>query len=108
MLSKTFCKSCSQKNECEKIYQEIGNFKGPSVTFKVISAFLIPLLIFIITLIISDKIVRKVISSEELRTFVAFSAAISLTFLFLIRYKKYINKAVRILSKLTEADDNET
>ena len=61
MVTKTMtqykhCQGCSQKHDCQDIYQKLANLKGPSVALKVIIAFLLPILVFIIILAIFEEI----------------------------------------------------
>lgn len=41
------CKGCSQAHTCAKVYGQLGNAEGPSVVWKVVVAFLLPMVIFI-------------------------------------------------------------
>jgi len=50
MAQQKFCQTCEQKGDCRKIYRTLGDSKSPSVTAQVVLAFLLPLLIFIMTL----------------------------------------------------------
>jgi hypothetical protein len=44
------CKDCYKKHNCQEIYHHLGNAKGPSITLKAVTAFLLPLTVFIVTL----------------------------------------------------------
>jgi hypothetical protein len=79
MTQSRFCRECSQKHHCQEIYQQMGKAKGPSVTLKAIIAFLLPILIFIISLIIFEKILAKIVDTKQLRTALDFLFALSVT-----------------------------
>lgn len=40
------CKGCSEAHRCAKAYEQLGKAEGPSVTLKVIVAFLLPIAMF--------------------------------------------------------------
>jgi len=72
MDEQKFCKQCSQIRDCQRIYQQLGQSKSPSVVVKVIIAFLLPLLVFIGCLAIFERIFDN--------TPVSLLSAISVTF----------------------------
>lgn len=44
------CDGCSQVDGCEEAYRRLGCAKGSSVTLTVLAAFLLPLILFIVSL----------------------------------------------------------
>jgi len=91
MIPQKFCQGCNQEHDCQDIHQELANFKGRSVVFKVCLAFLLPILVFIASLAVSERILAEAIDTEELRTALSFLLALSVTF-GLILIIKLINK----------------
>jgi hypothetical protein len=79
MDQQDFCESCDQKHDCRKVYQQLGKKECPSVTFKVVTAFLIPILVFIASLVIFECILAKAIDSKELRITLNFLSAVVVT-----------------------------
>jgi hypothetical protein len=59
MTQEKFCQDCSQKHDCEEIYRKLGNIRGPSVVFNVVVAFLVPILVFILSLAAFEAILSK-------------------------------------------------
>ena len=59
MVQKDFCQSCGRRHSCRDIYGKLGNAEGPSVAVKVILAFLIPVLVFIVTLAAFERMLRS-------------------------------------------------
>ncbi len=88
-----FCEKCSQKQNCHEVYQQLGGAKGPSVAFKVLIAFLLPIMVFISALVIFDKFLITVISADSLRTAVSFLLATSATAV-LILVTKVVNNQI--------------
>lgn len=91
MVEHKFCQGCNQRRDCQEIYRKLANFKGLSVAFKAGVAFLLPILIFIITLAASERILDEMISAGQLQTALSFVLALSVTF-GLILIIKLINK----------------
>jgi len=91
MVEQKFCQGCSQKHDCQDIYQNLANLKGPSVVLKVVVTFLLPILVFITSLAASERILAEAIETEQLRTALSFLLALSVTF-GLILIIKLINK----------------
>ena len=80
MAEQKFCENCKQKHDCQRIYEQLGDIKGPSVVIKVIVAFLLPILVFIVSLAFSERILSGVESSERVKTALSFLLALLVTF----------------------------
>ena len=84
MTQQKFCQGCDQKHDCQNVYQQLGNIKDSSVVSKVIVAFLLPLVVFIVSLGVFQEIFAKAIITEELRTVLSFLIALLITFIFVV------------------------
>ncbi len=80
MSEQEFCDNCNQKHNCGSIYHQLGNIKGPSVVAKVVIAFLLPLLVFIISLAIFEEIIAKTINNQLIQTALSMVSALLVTF----------------------------
>jgi hypothetical protein len=81
MVKNEFCKGCIQQHDCKKMYEQLGKTEGPSVVWKVIAAFLLPILVFIAGLIFFDWLLAKKIESSWLRTLLDFFFSLIVTFI---------------------------
>ena len=79
MFERKFCESCHERHECQKVYEQLGKSEGPSVVFKVVLAFLLPLVVFIVSLAAFEWILAGAIEAEGLRTGVSLLLAFSVT-----------------------------
>ena len=91
MTENQICQKCSQNKECKKIYQILGNQKGPSVVLTVIAALLLPLVVFITSLTVFEGILQKAIGNEGSRTALALAIALAVTSLAILIIKA-VNK----------------
>jgi len=76
----TICQGCSHRQDCQKIYQNLSNYKGSSIVLKVIVAFLLPIMVFIASLAAFERILAEAIDIKELRTALSFLLALLVTF----------------------------
>jgi uncharacterized membrane-anchored protein len=53
------CQGCSDRQKCEEVYQKMGQGEGPPVTFSVVMAFLLPLVIFIAVLAAGQVLLKR-------------------------------------------------
>jgi len=58
----------------------LGDSPGPSVTLKVILAFLLPLMIFIVSLAVFERVLVNTTSTEQIQTALSFVLALLTTF----------------------------
>lgn len=56
------CEGCSQAHDCKKIYERLGNVDGPSVTPKVLIAFVLPIGVFIGALGLFGRLLQHTIA----------------------------------------------
>ena len=90
MSQEDFCQDCHQKHECQEVYRRMGSSKCPSVFYKTIVAFLLPMVVFIVSLAILDKILSSenfVHFSHRLHTAISFFGALIVTVVFMIIFK---------------------
>jgi len=81
MAEEKFCQDCGQKHDCQKVYQQLGDIKGPSVVVKVLVAFMLPLVVFIVTLAIFNKILSGFEMTADLQTVFSLAASLLVTFI---------------------------
>ena len=81
MAEQDFCHTCNQKHDCQKVYQHLGDIEGPSLVVKVLLAFLLPLVVFIVSLAIFERILGGAVNSAAARTVVSFLLALLATFM---------------------------
>lgn len=92
MIQQEFCQNCRQKHDCQEVYRRLGNSACPSILLKTIMAFLLPLVVFIISLAVLDKIFAATggavlsfsqgnnpINEHEMQTVVSFLIALLIT-----------------------------
>jgi len=91
MTENKFCGNCNQKHNCGSIYNQLGNIRGPSVVFKVVVAFLLPLVVFIFSLAAFQEIFTKAISSQSMQILLSLASALLVTFSCIL-IVKLINK----------------
>ncbi|OHB61345.1 MAG: hypothetical protein A2168_06400 [Planctomycetes bacterium RBG_13_50_24] len=81
MALQRFCQDCIQKHDCKKIYEQLGDSSGPSIAIKAILAFLLPLMVFIVSLAVFERVLAGVINTEQMQTFISFVLALLVTFM---------------------------
>jgi len=70
------CSECAFEHECSNIYKKTGEYKGPSIAFKVTAVFLLPIAVFIIGISISEHILSGILKSENTITALSFLAGV--------------------------------
>jgi len=78
-MQNKFCQSCSHRHGCKEVYRELGNIKGPSVVYKVVIAFLMPIAVFIASLAVCETILAKTIEAGPVQTVLGFVFALVVT-----------------------------
>ncbi|HBG28474.1 MAG: hypothetical protein A2Y10_10760 [Planctomycetes bacterium GWF2_41_51] len=81
------CQSCSMKDHCSQVYKTLGESKIPNVLTKVILAFLLPLILFILTIVAAERLLTEKLINEAAINLISFAAAAAVIFLYLIILK---------------------
>ena len=87
MAEEKFCQGCKQSHRCQEVYEHLSNMGGPSVVFKVILAFLVPIVVFVGSLAVFEGLLAGAVESENLQTVAGFVLALVVSggFVFIIR-----------------------
>ena len=93
MAEEKFCQGCKQSHRCQDVYEQISQMGGPSVAFKVILAFLVPIVVFVGSLAVFEEILAGAIESKDLQMVTGFVLAlvVSIGFVFI---RRSINKGL--------------
>lgn len=84
MFQEKNCQGCVQRNHCKDIYEHLGKSEAPSVAWKVVIAFLLPLVVFSVVLTVFENIFSDLINTQVLRTVVSLLLAVAATLVFIL------------------------
>jgi hypothetical protein len=101
MHKQDFCEICNHKDHCQDVFRQIGKAQGPSVVFKVVLAFLLPIVVFIASLAASERVLAGVTNEKELRTALGFLLALLVTFGLIL-----LTRAINRLAGKDKRDQN--
>ena len=87
MADEEFCSGCPEKNTCSNTYEQLGKFQGPSVFFRSVAAFLVPILLFAISLGVMDRLLMEPVSDKNIRTLICviFGVLVCFVYLFILK-----------------------
>ena len=81
------CDLCSHKHSCSDVYEHLGKAKGPGVGLSVFIAFFVPIVVFIISLTVFEKISADIAVSENLKTAMTLLLSLTVTILVMLVIK---------------------
>jgi len=83
MIGLNICNKCGFRHGgghcCIDIYQQLGHTRGPSVVKKVLLAFVVPLLVFTGSLILTGGLLSAWLSEGSMKSFITFLIALAVT-----------------------------
>lgn len=91
------CDKCPDKHTCKEAYQQLGQYKGPSVIAKAMLVFLLPLVVFIAAVSIGQHFLVHQVESTKLRMFLSFLIAVIFTFIVILVTSFLSNKIFKKL-----------
>ncbi|MCD4830439.1 MAG: SoxR reducing system RseC family protein [Anaerohalosphaeraceae bacterium] len=88
------CKSCNHQNDCEEIYSRLCNTESPSVLRGVVEVFLVPLVLFVGTIVLAESFLPVAFASELLRVLIMVAAAVVIlsVYITLLKMWRYKNQ----------------
>ncbi len=96
MPDKDKCEGCQSRDTCKEIYKLVGSSKGPSVTVRVLIAFVMPLVVFIAALIISENILASKIESGTAVTVLSLIIAVITSALAVLIVRGLLKKRMQL------------
>jgi hypothetical protein len=101
------CENCGYRHRtghcCIDIYQQLGRTKGPSVVGKVLLAFVLPLLVFIASLVLADYVLSIFLAESGISTLFAFLIAVALTVIFVQLIRIFTRKLIDTENKANKS-----
>ena len=86
------CQGCRYRHTCEEVYNKLGHSKACPVTLKIILAFLLPLIVFIASIALFERIFSRALNAEWLVLILSLFTAVSITLVLASVVKKLYNK----------------
>jgi len=81
------CQSCGMKDRCQEVYKKLGESNAPNVLTKVILAFLLPLILFIFSIVAGERLLIEKLKSKTAVDAVAFAFAAAIVLLYVLTLK---------------------
>ena len=97
MSQDNICKGCYLRDSCNEVYQKVDGLNCPHFILKIIAAFILPTVVFIISLAVFERFFAREIflnNSEKLQTFIGFLMALLTTVVFML-ILRLINRLLR-------------
>jgi len=88
------CKGCREAHTCARVYEQIGKTDGPSVTFKALIAFLLPIATFTGVLAACDTFLTGLVAPRY-ETPLAFVVALAVTAALMLLVSMVVKRACR-------------
>ena len=109
MNQQKFCQDCHQKHDCQEVYRRLGGAECPSVTLKVIIVFLMPMVIFVVSLAVFEFFFADILGAalksslsggsvnmQNLQTLLGFFLAFFITFICMFIFKT-LNRRLKLV-----------
>ena len=87
MTQQELCQQCNQRQDCGQVYEQLGRIEGPSIVKEVVLAFLLPMVVFVASLAVFERMFSQVVSAGQARSALSFTSAVSLTFVCILLTK---------------------
>ena len=81
------CSGCPQHHDCKSMYQALGNAQGSYVAVRSIAAFLVPILIFALSLAVFDKLLESAITGTNARTIISVILSLLVCSVYVIAFR---------------------
>ena len=86
------CSGCVDSDRCQAAYENAGKSKCPPVAGKVFLVFLLPIIIFIITLGLSERYLGNISKNQDINTATGVLLAISASMIYIFVVRAFVKK----------------
>jgi uncharacterized membrane protein YoaK (UPF0700 family) len=88
MTQQKSCRQCGQRYSCQDVYRHLASNDASSLVSRSIIAFLLPIAVFIVSLVVLQELLDKAINSKAMITALSFLLALLPVFVYLLIIKK--------------------
>jgi hypothetical protein len=53
------CDGCVQKDRCSEVYEKLGHSEGPNIAFKAVTAFVVPVAVFVAAALLTQILLKN-------------------------------------------------
>jgi hypothetical protein len=85
------CSGCQHENKCEDVYRCLGESDAPPIAGKIVLAFIVPMLLFVLALAASDHLLSSVVHAR-LSPIIGVIFATSLTLLYAVTVRRCLRR----------------
>lgn len=78
------CSNCPQHEGCKSTYERLGKAEGSFVAIRAVAAFLVPILIFILSLALFPKLLGESVSGKNWRTLISVALGLLVCFFYVL------------------------
>ncbi|MFC1763211.1 hypothetical protein ACFL6U_14175 [Planctomycetota bacterium] len=85
------CSGCQNETRCEDVYRRLGDSDAPPIAGKVVLAFIVPMLLFILALAASDRLLSGIVDAR-LSPIIGAMIATCLTLLYAVMVRRCLRR----------------
>jgi hypothetical protein len=60
------CDGCEQQNHCREVYAKLGQNKGPNIALKAVTAFVVPIAVFVAAALLIQNLLKNIVKNASL------------------------------------------
>ena len=81
------CSNCPQHESCKSTYEQLGKAEGSFVALRAVAAFLVPILIFILSLALFPKLLGEFVSGKNWQTLISVALGALICFIYVLIFR---------------------
>jgi hypothetical protein len=70
------CNSCGQKDRCQEVYEKVGQREGPNIAFKAVTAFVVPVAVFVAAALLTQILLKNKLQNASLMVLIQLAAGL--------------------------------
>lgn len=71
------CDSCGQKDRCQEVYEKLGHREGPNIAFKAVTAFVVPVAVFVAAALSTQNLLKNKIENASLMVLIQLATGLA-------------------------------
>jgi hypothetical protein len=98
------CDGCQQQNHCREVYAKLGQNKGPNIALKAVTAFVVPIAVFVAAALLAENLLKNKIENASLMVLIQLATGLAAAGLVVFMIRRFTRRSDSVPMNCPEKD----
>jgi formate hydrogenlyase subunit 3/multisubunit Na+/H+ antiporter MnhD subunit len=87
------CDGCGQKDRCQEVYEKLGRREGPNIALKAVTAFVVPVAVFVAAALLIQNLLKNKIENASLIVLIQLATGLAAAGLIVFMIRRFTRRS---------------